>query len=77
MSLFDSVAALPLEIEGVELERRELPFSKEFTRVTTTVTLRGGGEAGSGEDVTYQSQLHDGYPEPDVRALPRVSVYAV
>ena len=58
--------ALALEVEGVELERRELAVSPEFRRVTTTVHLHGGGEEGLGEDVTYQADLHDTFPEPSV-----------
>jgi L-alanine-DL-glutamate epimerase-like enolase superfamily enzyme len=47
------IAELPLEIESFELERLELVISPEFTRVTTVIHLRGGGEEGVGEDVTY------------------------
>jgi hypothetical protein len=57
---------LPLEIEAVELERQELAVSPEFRRVTTTVHLRGRGEEGLGEDVTYQADLQDDFPLPDV-----------
>ena len=53
MSTYDSVKDLPLEIESHELEGRELVYSPEFTRLTTLVRLRGGGEEGVGEDVTY------------------------
>jgi len=56
--LFDAVADLPLEVESYELERRELAVSPEFTRVTTLVHLRGGGEEGIGEDVTYTAEDH-------------------
>jgi hypothetical protein len=34
--------------------------------VTTTVVLQGRGEAGEGEDVTYDAAAHDGFPEPDL-----------
>ncbi len=60
--LYDRVADLPLEIEGYEVERRELSVSTGFTRVTTVVALLGGGERGEGEDVTYQSEAHDWFP---------------
>ena len=63
MPLADNVLALPLEVDGYALERRELAVSPEFTRVTTTVVLHGRGERGEGEDVTYQSADHDGVPE--------------
>jgi hypothetical protein len=57
---------LPLEIDGVELEQQELAVTPEFRRVTTTVHLRGRGEEGLGEDVTYQADLHDVFPQPSV-----------
>ncbi len=59
MSTFDRVADLPLLVEGYELERLEQPISSDFTRVTTHVRLRGGGEEGIGEDVTYSGEDHD------------------
>ncbi len=34
--------------------------------MTTIVKLRGGGEEGLGEDVTYMADLHDDVPVPDV-----------
>ena len=40
------------------LEGRELAFSDEFTRYTTLITLRGGGEEGVGEDVVYDGLDH-------------------
>ena len=57
---------LALEIEGVELGRKEIMVSPEFRRVTTIVQLRGGGEEGLGEDVTYLADLHDDVPVPPV-----------
>jgi L-alanine-DL-glutamate epimerase-like enolase superfamily enzyme len=59
VSTFDRVADLSLVVEGYELERLEQPISPEFTRVTTHVRLRGGGEEGVGEDVTYSGESHD------------------
>ena len=61
MGTWDELAALPVEIEGYELEGRELPFSEEFIRYTTLITLRGGGEEGVGEDVTYDGIDHAGF----------------
>ena len=61
-ALFDRIASLPVRVERVELERREVPVSSAFTRVTTTVVLSGGGETGQGEDVTYTAPDHDGFP---------------
>ena len=63
MALYDALRELELEIEDVSLERRETAVSTEFTRVTTTVVLAGRGEAGQGEDVTYDAKAHDGFPE--------------
>jgi L-alanine-DL-glutamate epimerase-like enolase superfamily enzyme len=62
MTLYDRVAALPLEIESCSFDRLEQPISSDFTRVTTVVRLRGGGVEGVGEDVTYDGSLH---PPPD------------
>src|SRR4051794_24471182 len=58
-SLWKRFAALPLEIEGYELERLEKPVTRGFTRVTTVVHLRGGGQEGGGEDVTWYAEHHD------------------
>ena len=56
---FARISELPLEIESFELERLELAVSREFTRVTTIVHLRGAGEEGVGEDVTYGVREQD------------------
>jgi L-alanine-DL-glutamate epimerase-like enolase superfamily enzyme len=66
MPLYERVAGIPLRIEEVELERLELRVSDEFTRVTTVVHLRGGGEEGVGEDVTYDPAAHDSIPLPSL-----------
>ena len=59
MPLFDAVAGLPLAIESVGYEPRSFTVGGgRFTRVTTTVFLRGGGEQGEGEDVTYDAEAH-------------------
>jgi hypothetical protein len=62
LALYDSVRGLPLEVESYALERLEHAISPEFTRVTTVVHLRGRGEEGVGEDVTYHETAH---PPPD------------
>ena len=59
MSTFALVSDLPLLVDSYELERLEQPISSEFTRVTTQIHLRGGGEEGIGEDVTYSGEDHD------------------
>jgi L-alanine-DL-glutamate epimerase-like enolase superfamily enzyme len=64
VSTFAVVSDLPLTIESHELERREQEVSSEFTRVTTLVHLRGSGEEGIGEDVTYSEEDHDRFAAP-------------
>jgi hypothetical protein len=64
VSTYARISELPLTIEGHELERREREVSSEFTRVTTTVRLRGVGEDGLGEDVTYTPEDHDRFAGP-------------
>jgi hypothetical protein len=59
MSLYGAVRGLPLEIEGYELEPLELQARSDFLRKTTVVHLRGAGEEGIGEDVTYDGAEHD------------------
>ena len=56
--LYDGLAAVPLAIDSYELEPLEREVSSAFTRVTTVVRLRGGGEEGVGEDVTYEAADH-------------------
>ena len=55
------IAELPLEIESFALERLELTVSPEFTRVTTVIRLRGAGQEGVGEDVTYSAINQDSF----------------
>ncbi|ESP88955.1 hypothetical protein [Candidatus Halobonum tyrrellensis] len=59
MSHYDAVADLPLTVESVSLRRRARDTSSGFERVSTTFRLRGGGELGRGEDVTYDAEDHD------------------
>jgi len=56
---FARVAELALEIEGYGLERLEAEVTRDFTRVTTLIRLRGNGEEGLGEDVTWYTEAHD------------------
>ena len=53
MSLYDTLAQLPLTIESYELEDHDVEFSPEFTRGSTIVRLQGDGQEGLGEDVVY------------------------
>jgi L-alanine-DL-glutamate epimerase-like enolase superfamily enzyme len=60
MSLFEErLAGLPLRIDDYALERLERDVSSAFTRVSTVILLRGDGEQGVGEDVTYDAVDHD------------------
>jgi hypothetical protein len=60
VSLFEErLAALPLHVDGYGLERLQRDVSSAFTRVSTLISLHGGGETGVGEDVTYDAVDHD------------------
>jgi L-alanine-DL-glutamate epimerase-like enolase superfamily enzyme len=52
VSTYDRLAELPIEIESYELSGHDREFG-EFTRPSTLIHLRGGGEEGIGEDVVY------------------------
>ena len=68
MSLYENVRDLPLRVEAYDLEPLELQANPQFLRKTTVVHLRGGGEEGIGEDVTYEASEHDRLQErgPDL-----------
>jgi L-alanine-DL-glutamate epimerase-like enolase superfamily enzyme len=56
MSIYDRVRELPLVVESYGLEPLELVVRPDFTRRTTLIHLEGGGERGTGEDVTYDGE---------------------
>jgi hypothetical protein len=56
VSTYDAVRELPFEIESYELEGRSAAVSSAFTRHTTVVHLRGGGNEGVGEDTNYSEE---------------------
>jgi L-alanine-DL-glutamate epimerase-like enolase superfamily enzyme len=58
MSTFDGIADLPVRIDSYELEPLEREVSSDFTRLSTVIRMRGGGEDGVGEDVTYDALDH-------------------
>ena len=62
--MYDAVADLPLSVESVELQRR-VRQTPAFERVSTVVVLRGDGETGRGEDVTYETDHHDDLLDAD------------
>jgi L-alanine-DL-glutamate epimerase-like enolase superfamily enzyme len=55
---YDLIADLPLTIDDYVLEGRELQPGPNFTRLTTTIHLRGGDADGQGEDVVYEALDH-------------------
>jgi hypothetical protein len=60
VNLFEErLAGLPLVIEDYRLERLQRDVSSAFTRVSTQIYVRGRGEVGIGEDVTYDAPDHD------------------
>jgi hypothetical protein len=54
---FDRIAGLPVAVESCEFEGLSFTLG-DFERLTTVVTLRGGGHEGVGEDVTYDALDH-------------------
>ena len=66
MALWEQLRELELSVEGFDTERRSVDVSSEFTRVTTTVVLSGRGAEGRGEDVTYNAEDHEWFPELSV-----------
>jgi L-alanine-DL-glutamate epimerase-like enolase superfamily enzyme len=56
--LYECLGGLPLRVDGHHLQLLEQPVSSGFLRVTTLISLEGGGHRGQGEDVTYDEQLH-------------------
>jgi hypothetical protein len=69
MGTYSLLADFPVEIESYSLEPLEAEVSSDFTRLTTVIHLRGGGEEGVGEDVVYdaldQIALQDAGPVQD------------
>jgi hypothetical protein len=70
MSTYARLAELPIEIDSYEFEPLEADVSSDFTRLTTVIHMRGGGEEGVGEDVVYdaldQIALQDAGPVHDL-----------
>jgi len=63
VATYDALRDLPVQIDDQETETRSLEVSSQFTRRTTIVHVRGAGEEGVGEDVTYDAAAHDWFPE--------------
>jgi L-alanine-DL-glutamate epimerase-like enolase superfamily enzyme len=58
LSTWERLAGLALDIEDYSLEPLEATVSSEFERKSTVIRLRGAGEDGLGEDVTYDAVDH-------------------
>ena len=58
MALYDRLEDLPVSIDSYDFELYERETSSEFARTTSVVRLHGGGETGTGEDVTYEPEAH-------------------
>jgi hypothetical protein len=58
VSTYELVADLPLTIDEYALEGLTRSVSSGFERHTTVISLRGSGEEGLGEDVTYEPEEH-------------------
>jgi hypothetical protein len=63
MSAWDVLGPFEVVVDEVATERRSVEVSTQFTRVTTTVVLAGAGAEGRGEDVTYNQEDHEWFPE--------------
>ena len=59
MSTWERVADLELEIEEYGLEGLQEDVSSDFLRKSTVISLRGKGQEGLGEDVTYDAVDHE------------------
>jgi L-alanine-DL-glutamate epimerase-like enolase superfamily enzyme len=55
VSTWETLAGLELEIEDYALEPLQAQVSSGFERKSTVIRLRGAGEEGIGEDVTYDA----------------------
>jgi hypothetical protein len=56
VNTYSRVSALPVVVDGFALDGLEQSVSADFLRKTTVIRLRGGGEEGLGEDVTYDAE---------------------
>jgi L-alanine-DL-glutamate epimerase-like enolase superfamily enzyme len=59
VSTWEQLAELPVAIEEYSLEPLQASVSSDFERKTTLIRLRGGGQEGIGEDVTYDAADHE------------------
>ena len=59
MSTWETLAGMEVAIEDYALEPLQAAVSSEFERKSTVIRLRGAGEEGLGEDVTYDAVDHE------------------
>lgn len=59
MSTWELLAGLSVRIDDYSLEGLEAQVSSAFERKSTVIRLRGAGEEGLGEDVTYDTVDHE------------------
>lgn len=59
MTTYELIAELPVHIEDYALRGLVQDVSSDFTRKSTVIHLRGGGEEGLGEDVVYEPVDHE------------------
>jgi len=59
VSTWERLAEMPVTIEDYKLEPLQAQVSSEFERKSTVIRLRGAGEEGVGEDVTYEAVDHE------------------
>jgi L-alanine-DL-glutamate epimerase-like enolase superfamily enzyme len=59
VSTWEQLAQLPLQIAEYSLEPLQQDVSSGFTRKSTVIRLRGAGQEGLGEDVTYDAVDHE------------------
>jgi hypothetical protein len=62
MPLWDELAGLTVRIDDYAVRRNEL-VRDGWTRVTSVVAMTGDGCTGEGEDVTWQADAHDDFPD--------------
>jgi L-alanine-DL-glutamate epimerase-like enolase superfamily enzyme len=56
VSTWEQLAGLELELEEYSLEGLRATVSSDFERLSTVIHLRGAGQEGLGEDVTYDAE---------------------
>jgi hypothetical protein len=59
VSTWELLAGLGVQIDDYSLEPLDAKVSSDFERKSTVIQLRGSGEEGAGEDVTYDAVDHD------------------